>query len=608
MAIMDDKGGFRSITQVLLNRVILVGVVLTFVVGGIHAFRAYQNERGGEMKTLEAIQTLFVPMLGQAIAADNPDEYERQIRALATLPGVRTVSLQLTDDRSLLVHNGISRASDTTHAFAIPHVETPEITLAELQLRLERRYLLLQLIQSGLTGALLFALSTLLVVWVGYSTVSRHIRRPLTAIADYSKALSPWRVNPPLIIKRPNHPWRDEVDVIVERFNVLRLDIDDFLREREKITAELANERDQLDARVRERTEEIRRINVYLEMLSRFSMLMIELEPDEQRAGMENAMAELSEKFGAGACGVAWSSGGRDWRWRFVWRTPYNPEVFKTTGALALVPNEPGWYFDNNQLMEHTVLCAFTTDAEAYVLAFYRPERQPHELLERRLLQMTAEVMFKLIERWQHLHELEKSRRELFRLSRTDHLTGLANRRYFDEAKLIEGRRAQRTRSPVSVLMIDVDFFKNYNDLYGHGAGDECLVQLAGIFSHHCRRAGELPARMGGEEFSILLPEHDAISAAETAERIRCAVFDLAIPHGSSGLGQVSISCGCATWVGDGVMKTLDVVFDVLIAEADRRLYLAKSRGRNQVVSDANVDVGRKTGVESGPEADPELN
>jgi diguanylate cyclase (GGDEF)-like protein len=175
--------------------------------------------------------------------------------------------------------------------------------------------------------------------------------------------------------------------------------------------------------------------------------------------------------------------------------------------------------------------------------------------------------------------ELRAANARLEELSRIDPLTGLANRRHFDEAKEVEFRRARRLGLQLSVLLCDVDHFKRYNDTYGHAMGDECLKAVAGVIRQTFARAGELPARVGGEEFAVLLPAADAAQAREAAERLRVALAERGIPHlGSTTAPHVTLSIGLAQLTPDG-MDT----FDALLHHADLALYRAKSLGRDQV-------------------------
>jgi diguanylate cyclase (GGDEF)-like protein len=163
-------------------------------------------------------------------------------------------------------------------------------------------------------------------------------------------------------------------------------------------------------------------------------------------------------------------------------------------------------------------------------------------------------------------------------LTLTDALTGVANRRSFNEAIQNEWRRCARSAMPLSVIMIDIDYFKLYNDAYGHLAGDSCLKQVADTMLQCAGRSPDLLARYGGEEFVILLPQVDAQGAETVAERILASVRALAIPHRMSSAGDtVTVSLGVATLLpGKGGTP------DALVRCADNALYRAKKDGRNR--------------------------
>jgi diguanylate cyclase (GGDEF)-like protein len=179
---------------------------------------------------------------------------------------------------------------------------------------------------------------------------------------------------------------------------------------------------------------------------------------------------------------------------------------------------------------------------------------------------------------------LRERSRQLLRLASIDGLTGLANRRSFDETLDQEWRRARRNRTPLSLALIDIDFFKRYNDHYGHQAGDDCLKTVATTLAHAAERPGEIVARYGGEEFAVVLPQCDAATARALAEKMRRRVTELALPHaGSPVKGQVTISCGVATLSGEGDPARDLPDEGALIAAADQALYAAKAAGRDQV-------------------------
>ncbi|MCR3814485.1 Wsp signal transduction system regulator diguanylate cyclase WspR [Pseudomonas aeruginosa] len=168
----------------------------------------------------------------------------------------------------------------------------------------------------------------------------------------------------------------------------------------------------------------------------------------------------------------------------------------------------------------------------------------------------------------------------LQRLMNSDGLTGLSNRRHFDEYLEMEWRRSLREQSQLSLLMIDVDYFKSYNDTFGHVAGDEAPRQVAGAIREGCSRSSDLAARYGGEEFAMVLPGTSPGGARLLAEKVRRTVESLQISHDQPRPGSyLTVSIGVSTLVPGGGGQT----FRVLIEMADQALYQAKNNGRNQV-------------------------
>ena len=176
-------------------------------------------------------------------------------------------------------------------------------------------------------------------------------------------------------------------------------------------------------------------------------------------------------------------------------------------------------------------------------------------------------------------NELELINETLARLANQDGLTGLANRRHFDQSLSAEFSRAQREESALGLVLIDVDFFKQYNDIYGHVAGDECLRKIGKVMAYSMRRPGDLAARYGGEEMVVLLPGTDLAGALAVAEGLRNAVQSMGIAHTGNSLGVVTVSIGVAAFVPVH-LKNQAVE---LVELADKALYKAKASGRNQV-------------------------
>jgi diguanylate cyclase (GGDEF)-like protein len=176
--------------------------------------------------------------------------------------------------------------------------------------------------------------------------------------------------------------------------------------------------------------------------------------------------------------------------------------------------------------------------------------------------------------------KLAELNRRLEELARLDGLTGLTNRRAFDETLQNELRRSVRTKSPLSLFLVDVDRFKAFNDAYGHPAGDDCLKSIAGLLRKTLRRPADTAARYGGEEFVAILPDTSLEGAFELAETLRGAVAGLNLEHIGSEKGIVTVSIGISTYDGDGGLASSAAD---LVKTADDALYEAKASGRDRV-------------------------
>ncbi|MGC8537041.1 MAG: GGDEF domain-containing protein, partial [Rhizomicrobium sp.] len=187
--------------------------------------------------------------------------------------------------------------------------------------------------------------------------------------------------------------------------------------------------------------------------------------------------------------------------------------------------------------------------------------------------------MFDISERKEAEQKLEQLKRELEQLSLTDGLTGIANRRCFDQCLAEEWADSARRKIPLSMVILDIDYFKQYNDVYGHVDGDECLKRVANVLRDVAQRPRDLVARFGGEEFILLLPETDSEAAHRLAEVCQSRIAELGIAHAKSAVSEVvTASIGVGTAVGTTKSSARE-----FIEAVDRALYAAKHGGRNRI-------------------------
>lgn len=187
--------------------------------------------------------------------------------------------------------------------------------------------------------------------------------------------------------------------------------------------------------------------------------------------------------------------------------------------------------------------------------------------------------MFDISDRKKTEEQLANLRRELEEMSYKDGLTGVANRRMFDSVLELEWSNARRSKQPLSLIMLDIDHFKEYNDHYGHIQGDDCLIRVARVLSGAATRSRDFIARFGGEEFVLVLPETDADAAQKVADRCRKQVFKEQIPHANSPVSNVlTVSLGVGTILPSHQDQPL-----AFVEATDKKLYLAKQQGRNRI-------------------------
>jgi len=226
------------------------------------------------------------------------------------------------------------------------------------------------------------------------------------------------------------------------------------------------------------------------------------------------------------------------------------------------------------QLKEQSIAAETATELAT------KSEKAYQELLviqEENQEQLEVLVQERTLELHITLQELEEANGELEKKSTIDELTGLFNRRFYDQKIIAEFRRSRRNLTPLSLVIIDIDYFKKVNDNYGHAAGDTCLTQVAKYLQQVLRRSSDIGCRYGGEEFCLILPETDAQGASALAEELRILIENQVINIDNTSI-KLTISCGISTYQQQADMQPVDI-----FKAADKALYQAKNNGRNQI-------------------------
>jgi diguanylate cyclase (GGDEF)-like protein len=249
---------------------------------------------------------------------------------------------------------------------------------------------------------------------------------------------------------------------------------------------------------------------------------------------------------------------------------------YATAHAIRRTERSNNWtpiIFLSGRVADEDIARGIDAGGDDYISKPVRPV-----VLRAKLLAMSriAEMRNKLMEMSQQLQDVNRT---LAKLCSQDGLTGIANRRAFDAAIEREWKRGLNQNYPIALILTDVDFFKRYNDHYGHQAGDNCLRMVAGALAGRARRVNDVAARFGGEEFALLLPETSVPEALSVANELLESVRALAIPHAKSEVAaHVTTSVGVAV-----TAPSTEFSWDLMLRTADRALYQAKSEGRNRL-------------------------
>lgn len=600
---------FRPLNRRIVAWALLYSTLFTLLMTAVLSFVDYLEERDNTIAQLRYAAESHRRSLANNLWELDMPAAQLQMEGLASSPMVGEVVVTTSIGQTFRVgkRRGLTEAEEAlSWKEKLVSPEHPERVVGQLQLYVDRQAFLQRVQVSALrilAGETIkgFTLA-MLISWLIAKLLTRHLSHMATHVAS----LNPAELGAPLTLQRSRSDHEDELDQLCNAFNELNRQLRDYLHSRHQLEEELRTHRDRLSDMVSERTRSLERIRGFHGLVIRVLTRFINLPPGRASEAVDHGLSTFGDYFGAERCLLlTYEHEAHGFRTTNAWSSQNargdNEKVFlsddllprrlladrKSRVWLSKVAEEG----EEDQLMNVLGSTAYTAvgveikgNTIGLLCLVGRAVSQGSDHAS--LLELAARVSANMLDHkaaqtslLDTQQALQKANRELHLLSRHDALTGLANRRHFDEVKEVEFRRAVRAHSPLSVLMCDVDEFKRYNDTYGHGQGDRCLMSIAECAGSLFNRAGELLVRLGGEEFAVLLPNTSGAQALALAERLRQAVWEAGLPHSSSSVAdRVTVSIGVAS-LRHGWHKE----FDSLLQDADLALYRAKN-GRNRSV------------------------
>lgn len=605
---------FRPLDRRVMAWSVLCSMAYSLILTAVLAAVDYRDARDSALQQLRFAAGSYSKSLANSVWDLDMAAVRLQLDGLASFPMVGKAVLNSGVVPRIESGTQTGRVpSDTLYwEEALVSPSDPHRAIGQLQLYVDSQALRAQLhanIFRILLGAVLQSvLLGLLVGWLIARLVTRHLSHIAAQMTARTAALGPAAIAQPLELQRSQPHHRDELDQVCTAFNRLSGELAHHFAKQHTVDEELRAHRDRLSEMVGERTRSLERLRGFQDLIIRVLTRFINLPLGHANEAVTYGLGAFGDYFGAQRCLLltydralhlfnvqsAWprshagadagvslpgellprrmeaSAGSRVWLCGTSETTPADPLLaLLETDAYTIVGIETKGAPVGLLCLTGCAIARGSESASPLELA----ARVTSSMLDYKTAQTT------MIGTQQ---ALQRANRELHSQSRRDALTGLANRRHLEEVKGTEFRRALRSALPLSILMCDLDEFKRYNDTYGHAQGDRCLVMFADALKELFCRAGEVPVRLGGEEFAVMLPNTDGQSALLLAERLRQAVWELNMPHASSSIAErVTVSIGVAHlkhgWHQD---------FDALLKEADLALYRAKQLRNRSVLAD----------------------
>ena len=603
----------RPLTRQLIWQLLLYTLLFGMLVSCLNAIRVWRNGQQEITAIPGTVSRLYLPLLTQSVWDVDIHALQLQLRLIAQIPGMQSVRLETGLGQSLHYTNPQAEATSSSETFRMQLQSSQGgEALGSLQLTVSRQYIYKAIwheVGISMLESLLGFFCLSLLLWLMFN---RKVVFPLRHMAKLVAGYSPGVTLPPLLPEHNDSLAENELGELATAFYRMSDSINHHLQERSRIETELANHRDQLARLIGDRTQELNQLLNFQQLIAETSTRFINIPLSDIDQATDMALSDIGRFMQVERCYLisfseGWLVGSvREWCASGIQPTTHTLQgadmaqrgwafqQLQGAGVLSLdnleqLPAEAG--LEHAELTAHQVQSLFMLriDHQGHPVGLFGCDMvsrtRQWQAKEQQQARLMGETLANTIIRRQQLlalsstqQQLHAANADLARMAFSDGLTGIANRRYFDEQLHLLYQQARHETQPLSVLQIDIDFFKQFNDTYGHLAGDQCLRQVAQCIRSKLRRTQELVARVGGEEFAVLLPDSDSEQARLLAEQIRQAIWQLAIAHRHSAAGnRVSISIGLATLSWHHSEHQL-------MRDADIALYKAKNQGRNQVV------------------------
>jgi diguanylate cyclase (GGDEF)-like protein len=594
----------KPLTQQWLIAMVAASCAFCLLVAGVRFYLGSQQQQQLLQRIPLQVQQQFMPLLAQSVWDVDPVMEQKLLKGIQSLDGVAEVSL--LNNRGQ-VQQALGSTQPASHRIELPiqSAGTGDQPLGTLRLSLSLRSLEYTLWQDIAQAMAELMLAMLLLTWLTRRFMQRQILSPLALLANR------WQ-SPELATHQLAQDEIDQLDQTLQRHDSAGKAL---LHGARQACQELTQQRDQLSSLLAMRTAELDQLSRFHQMVSEMSSRLIQLDHADIEGEIAIALSRIGNLLGVDRCylfKVAPSlriHNTQEWCRAGVPSTAHQYENYPLQESAWFVPQllkqhlvalsqledmPPEGHNERMRFAAHGIqsIAVVTLSYQGQVLGFFGCDSvlQKRDWLDKELtlMRLFSEMLcHTLLQRqYRQTHdatrqELAQAREKLDAMANIDGLTGLANRKTFHQQLLKAYKQARENSQPLSLLLLNIDAFNDYNACFGHLEGDHCLIRVADTLQRHFARQTALIARLNGDEFGIVLPGIDADAAYHQAESLRQAIWQLGIPHISSSVSTcVTVSLGVASLA---LAQHDDA--DTLQDAAAHCLYQAKQMGRNRVIS-----------------------